>query len=112
LLRHDYTFPFLRWKVDAAKRLRPESLAPEVTEIYTCGAYHAWTHRQLPWSVFLRIAKNVPPDTEEGRAALRLAGEFLCRVVFEETPLLRHVDVVVAIPANLVRARARGSRRA
>lgn len=101
--RHDYTFSFLRSKVDAAKRLRPESLAPEVTEIYTCGAYHAWTHRQLPWSVFLRIAKNVPPDTEEGRAALRLAGEFLCRVVFEETPLLRHVDVVVAIPANPAR---------
>jgi predicted amidophosphoribosyltransferase len=54
-------------------------------------------------SRFLRIAKEAPPDTEEGLAALRLAGEFLCRVVVEETPLLRHVDVVVSIPANPAR---------
>ena len=42
-------------------------------------------------------------DTEEGAAAPRLAGKFLSRVVFEETPLLRHVDVVVSIPANPAR---------
>jgi hypothetical protein len=106
LVRHtqsildDDQWTFLRSKVDRAVRLPPDSFAPEVTGTYSCGAYHAWTHRYLPWSRFLRIAKEAPPDTEDGLAAIRLAGEFLCRVVVEETPLLRHVDVVATIPAS------------
>jgi hypothetical protein len=106
-LLDDAIWNLLRAKVDRAHRLPASKLAPEVTGVYTCGAYHAWQQRQLPWSVFLRIAKNAPPDTEEGAAALRLAGEFLCRVVFEETPLLRQVDVVAAVPANPARYVAR-----
>jgi hypothetical protein len=109
LVRHtaplldDYQWHFLRSKVDPAERQWPSKLAPEITGVYSCGAYHAWTDRYLPWSRFLRIAKEAPRDTDEGLAALRLAGEFLCRVVSEETPLLRFVDVVVAIPANAAR---------
>ena len=109
LVRHtpalldDAEWSLLRSKVDRANRLAPAMLAPQVTATYTCGAYHAWHDRWLPWSRFLRIAKEAPPDTADGAAALRLAGEFLCRVVYEETPLLRHVDVVVATPANPAR---------
>lgn len=99
----DARWELFRSKVDHAKKLPPDKFAPELTGTYTCGAYNAWRQRDLPWSVFLRIAKNAPPSEEEGAAALRLAGEFLCRVVFEETPLLRHVDVVVSVPANPAR---------
>ncbi len=102
-LLNDEQWALLRTRVDRAKRLPPGKLAPEVIGTYTCGAYHAWMDRWLPWSRFLRIAKEAPRDTEEGVAAIRLAGEFLCRVVFEETPLLRHVDVVASIPANPAR---------
>ena len=102
-LLDDTEWTFLRSKVDRAERLPPTTLAPEITETYTCGTYHAWHDRWVPWSRFLRIAKEAPPDTEEGAAALRLAGEFLCRVVFEETPLLQKVDVVVSVPANPAR---------
>ena len=99
----DAAWGTLRSKVDVAKRLAPDSLGPEVTGVYTCGAYHAWHDRWLPWSRFLRIAKEAPRDTEDGTAALHLAGEFLCRAVSEEPPILRHVDVVAAVPANPAR---------
>jgi hypothetical protein len=102
-LLDDHTYSLLRSKVDPAKKLPPNRFAPAVTGVYTCGAYNAWTNRGLPWSRFLRIAKSAPPDTADGAAALRLAGEFLCRVVFEETPLLKSVDVVVSVPANPAR---------
>jgi hypothetical protein len=94
---------FLREKADPALRLPPDHLSPDVTGTYACGAYHAWTDRFMPWSTFVRLAKDARRDTEEGRAALRIASEFMCRVVFEETPLLRTVDVVVAVPANPAR---------
>jgi hypothetical protein len=99
----DERWGFLQSKVDRALRLPPDHLAPEVSGAYACGAYHAWTDRYMPWSNFLRLAKDARRDTEDGRAALRIAGEFMCRVVFEETPLLRQVDVVVAVPANPAR---------
>lgn len=102
-LLDDERWTFLRTKVDPALRLPPGQLAPEVTAAYACGAYHAWTDRWMPWSNFLRLAKDARRDTEDGRAALRIAGEFMCRVVFEETPLLRRVEVVVAVPANPAR---------
>jgi hypothetical protein len=106
LVRHtappldDYQWRVLREAVDPAQKLSRQMLAPEVAEIYTCGQYRAWNDRYQPWSRFLRLAKDAPPGDEDGEAVLRLAGEFLCRVVSDETPLLRHVDVVVAVPAN------------
>lgn len=102
-LLDDERWAFLQTKVDPALRLPPDHLAPEVTGTYACGAYHAWISRWMPWSNFVRLAKEARRDTEDGRAALRIAGEFMCRVVFEETPLLRLVDVVVAVPANPAR---------
>lgn len=102
-LLDDQRWAFLRSKADPAERLPADKLAPEVTGTYACGAYHAWKDRYLPWSVFLRVAKEAPRDTDDGVAALLLAGEFLCRVVAEETPLLRHVDVVASVPANPAR---------
>ena len=99
----DHTYSLFRSAVDPAKKLVWNRFAPEISGVYTCGAYNAWTNRGLPWSRFLRIAKQAPPDTEDGLATMRLAGEFLCRVVFEETPLLRLVDVVVSVPANPAR---------
>lgn len=99
----------LRAKVDSAERLPPDSLAPSVTSVYTCGAYHTWGHaRAMPWSKLLRLAKNPPPDTEDRVAIAVIACGFLCRFVFHETPLLQHSDLVAAIPPDPERYAQRG----
>lgn len=101
----DVTWAFLLSKVDPAIRLAPEQLQPEINGVWACGAYHSgWSAKTgLPWSLFLRIAKEAPPDTEDGAAALLLAGKFMARFVLEKTPLLRFVDAVAPIPANPAR---------
>lgn len=102
-LLDDERWELLEEKVDPARRLAPDHLQPEIVAVYACGAYHAWTDRWMPWSNFVRLAKEARRDTDEGRAALDLAGQFMCRVVFEQTPLLSLVDVVVSVPANPAR---------
>jgi hypothetical protein len=104
----DATWTTLINSVDPARRLPVDHLAPDVSAIWSCGAYHSrGATRQLPWSRFLRMAKWPSEDKEEQAAILKLAVAFLCRFVAQETRLLRSVDAVAAIPANPARYSAR-----
>jgi phosphoribosylpyrophosphate synthetase len=108
-LLEDETWQRLRAKVDLAKRLPPGHLAPAVTSVWTCGAYHTWGHaRAMPWSKLVRLAKNPPPDGEDRATIARIACGFLCRFLFHETPLLRDADLVVSIPPDRERYAQRG----
>lgn len=101
----DETWTFLQTKVDQATRLAPDALRPQIDAVWACGAYHSLRSQQrnLPWSIFLRIAKEAPPDTDDGSAVLSLAGSFMARFVREKTSLLNFVDAILPIPANPLR---------
>ena len=99
----------LRTKVDPAKRLSADHLAPTVSSVWACGAYHSRGRgRMMPWSRLLREAKDPPGSEEERSVILRVACGFLCRYVVADTPLLRYADVVVAIPPDPERYAIRG----
>ena len=79
----------------------PTHLSPLVSGVWACGAYHSRGRgRGLPWSHLLREAKNPPSDEAQRRAILKLACGYLCRYILEVTGVLRHADVVVAVPPD------------
>ena len=91
----------MRGKVDPARRLPSDHLSPLVSGVWACGAYHSRGRgRGLPWSHLLREAKNPPSDEAQRRAILKLACGYLCRYILEVTGVLRHADVVVAVPPD------------
>lgn len=95
--------------VDPPDRLGPSSLQDAVSAVYACGAYHSrGRHSGDAWSTFLRLSKDPPSDPEERAAAVGLAAGYFCRVLGERTPLLKVVDVVVAVPAHPARYNQRG----
>ena len=100
-LLDDAMWRMMRGKVDAAGRLPCDLLAPTVSSVWACGAYHSRGRgRGLPWSRLLREAKNPPGEEAERRLILEVTGGYLCRYVLEETSLLKHADTVVAIPPD------------
>ena len=62
----------------------------------------------MPWSRLLREAKNPPEDEEERAALTKVACGFFCRYIAANTPVLRHADLVVAIPPDPERYARRG----
>jgi predicted amidophosphoribosyltransferase len=46
------------------------------------------------------MSKTPEGTREERRAVLKLAAQYLARFVAELTPLLKHVEIVVPVPAN------------
>jgi adenine/guanine phosphoribosyltransferase-like PRPP-binding protein len=109
LMDNRYWLPLLS-KRDPAVRLTTDSLAPDVSGVWSCGAYHAWgSARAMPWSVLLRLAKGTgSASSEEIQAAVNLACGFLARYLVEETGALLKTDVVAAVPANPSRFVGRG----
>jgi hypothetical protein len=108
-LLDDGTWQMARAKVDPAKRLQSDCLAPTLSAIYACGAYHSRGQgRGLPWSRLLREAKNPPRDEEERSLILKVTCGYLCRYIVADTLLLRHADLVVAIPPDAARYAGRG----
>ena len=108
LLDHS-TWRMMRKKVDPARRLPSDHLRPAVSSVWACGAYHSRGHgRGLPWSRLLREAKNPPLDQEERRVVLKATCGYLCRYILEETLVLQHADIVVAIPPDPERYAQRG----
>ena len=105
----DQMWRAMRAKVDPARHLSSNRLRPMVSSVWACGAYHSRGQgRGLPWSRLLREAKKPPRDQEERRSVLAATGGFLCRYILEETPVLQHVDLVVAIPPDPERYADRG----
>ena len=99
----------MREKVTRARRLPSDHLMPAVSSVWACGAYHSRGQgRGLPWSRLLREAKNPPRDQEERRVVLKATCGYLCRYILEETLVLQHADVVVAIPPDPERYAQRG----
>lgn len=99
----------LRAKVDPAKRLPPDSLAPALSTVWSCGAYHSRGRgRGMPWTRLLREAKDPPSDEAERAMILKFACGYLCRYILSATTLLRSVDFVVAIPPDIERYAQRG----
>ncbi len=97
-LLDDQTFGAIDAAVDATARLPERALAPTVEGVWACGAYYSRGRGSgMPWSRFLRDAKEASEDRE---AILHLACGYLCRFVAQRTPLLGLVDVVVPVPAN------------
>lgn len=88
--------------VDEAAWLDERSLRPVITGVWACGAYYSRGRGSgAPWSKFLRIAKGRAEEVPDGTVSL--ATGYFCRWIAERTSLLRHVDVVVPIPANPAR---------
>jgi hypothetical protein len=105
----DRTWKTLHEKVDSAKRLPPQSYLPDISSVWTCGAYHSRGHnKSMPWTKLLRLAKEPQPDPDEAAAISKLACGFLCRHLVTETPLQSQVDVVVSIPPDASRYARRG----
>lgn len=64
--------------------------------------------RGLPWSRLLREAKNPPRDQDERREVLEATCGYFCRYLVEATTVLRHADIVVAVPPDPERYAQRG----
>lgn len=100
-LMEDHAWKTVTEAIDPAARLRPDSMMPEVSAVWACGAYYSrGGGRAAPWSRYLGMSKNPDPDVAERAAVLRLAGDCFCRFIAEETDLLAVSDVVVPIPAD------------
>jgi len=56
----------------------------------------------------LREAKNPPRDQDERRDVLEVTCGYFCRYLVEATTVLRHADIVVAIPPDPERYAQRG----
>jgi tetratricopeptide (TPR) repeat protein len=105
----DERWHLLEQKIDPAQRLRPDLLAPQVSLVFSCGAYHAYGGKAAaPWSQFLRMTKQPPEYGEERQAIVNIATAYMARYVVEHTTLLEHADVVVSVPANAGRYADRG----
>lgn len=104
----DDKWDLLQATVEAPQKLSPDSLAPELDEVYCCGTYHAWHGKGAPWSRFLRLSKSTYADNEEQRAAITLAGRYLSRFLLEATSLVREIDCIVPVPPNFGRYAQRG----
>ena len=108
-LLDDSMWRTMREKADPARRLPSGHLMPAVSSVWACGAYHSRGQgRGLPWSRLLREAKNPPSDQEERRVILKATCGYLCCYILEETFVLQHADVVVAIPPDPARYAQRG----
>ena len=108
-LLSDSVWRAMRAKVDPARYLSSNHLMPTVSSVWACGAYHSRGQRRgLPWSRLLRRAKNPPRDQQERRSVLEETGGFFCRYILEETHVLQHADLVVAIPPDPERYAGRG----
>lgn len=94
--------------IDPVERMPSDRFAPEVTDVYACGAYYSrGSGRAAAWTRLFRDSKNPVPDREEGAAILRLTTGYFCRFLAERTPLLAVAEVVVPIPADPDRYLAR-----
>lgn len=100
-LMDDHKWETMSASIDPAVRLRSDDLAPEVSQVWACGAYHARGRgRAAPWSRYLRASKDPPSDPTERAAVFRLACGYMCRFIAERTDVLAVADVVVPIPAD------------
>ena len=108
-LLDDRMWQAMRGRVDPVRRLRSDQLAPAVSSVWACGAYYSrGPGRGRPWSRLLREAKSPPREGAERQAIVNATCGYLCRYVLEATVLLRHVDIVIAIPPDPERYVQRG----